>query len=186
MVSENVVGCESELSGPLRSQDNHGLAGLDPCAISAARRGSEHYEERPRGNAADRTSADVDQTRECPGCPGNPSVAAVMGAICLDGYAVPLTSDRIKLMSRSLEEAQRKGGLMSITVTESEEISWKQIMPALVERCRFCWEHRPGCEYGGPPPGSPGGRRSGRRSGTAGGRYAPSPIIVLGAQVKVL
>ena len=85
MVSENVVGCESELNGPLRCQDNHGLAGLDPCAISAARRGSEHYEECPRGNAADRISADVDQTRECPRCPGNPSVTAVMGEEVIAG-----------------------------------------------------------------------------------------------------
>lgn len=69
------------------------------------------------------------------------------GSICLDAYAVFLTTDRIRRMSSSLEKLARGNGLISIRVTEGEQLLWKQILPALVERCRFFWDHMATCAY---------------------------------------
>ena len=69
------------------------------------------------------------------------------GSICLDAHVVPLTRSRISLLSMSLQRLVTKGKLLSIRLAENEEILWKHVMPALVERCRVSWEHKNTCEY---------------------------------------
>jgi hypothetical protein len=69
------------------------------------------------------------------------------GSICLDAHVVPLIRTRIKLMTASLERLVRGGRLLTIKLANNEETLWKQIMPSLVERCRFSWEHKEACEY---------------------------------------
>ena len=68
------------------------------------------------------------------------------GAILLDGYVIPLTGAYIPeliLAAKSLHDTQP----INIVISEPESILWKHLLPALVERCRHGWTHRPKCEY---------------------------------------
>ncbi|PPJ57989.1 hypothetical protein CBER1_11867 [Cercospora berteroae] len=68
------------------------------------------------------------------------------GSICLDAHVVPLTAHRIQTLSRVLAKTMESHQVLGIRVSEREEILWKQITPALVERCRHRWQHKPSCE----------------------------------------
>ncbi|KAI9698572.1 MAG: hypothetical protein M1820_007462 [Bogoriella megaspora] len=73
-------------------------------------------------------------------------------SIVLDAFLVPLTLDRISNLAASgaMDKLSALGPQSSIELSDGEEELWKQAWPAFVERCRFKWSHRPGCEYGLP------------------------------------
>ncbi|KZP26327.1 hypothetical protein FIBSPDRAFT_782242 [Athelia psychrophila] len=61
-----------------------------------------------------------------------------------DGYVLPLTSSLVQKLSVPLGSLAHSGSMANL----SQDVqSWKQLLPALVERCRFSWSHGPNCEY---------------------------------------
>ncbi len=67
------------------------------------------------------------------------------GSIVLDACVVPLTISRVHSLHAALARLVAAKPLM-INVSKEETVLWKNILPALVERCRT-WKHKPTCEY---------------------------------------
>lgn len=65
--------------------------------------------------------------------------------VILDAAVLPLTDQLVPRIHPFLQ-ALTKMGMCSITVDDEELNLWKEVLPAMVERCRQ-WEHRPSCEY---------------------------------------
>jgi hypothetical protein len=65
--------------------------------------------------------------------------------VVLDTAVLPLTNRLMPQIHQFLAALSSKG-FCNIKVDEAELKLWKQIIPALVERCRQ-WQHRPSCEY---------------------------------------
>ncbi|KIW74850.1 hypothetical protein Z517_11620 [Fonsecaea pedrosoi CBS 271.37] len=65
--------------------------------------------------------------------------------VVLDSAILPLTKSLMPRL-RSFLEALSAIRLCSIKVDAVELKLWRQVLPAMVERCRT-WEHRPDCEY---------------------------------------
>jgi hypothetical protein len=63
----------------------------------------------------------------------------------LDTAVLPLT-DRLMPRIDPFLAALTNMGFYNINVDDDELRLWKELLPALVERCRQ-WEHRPSCEY---------------------------------------
>ena len=70
------------------------------------------------------------------------------GSVLLDAFVVPLTIARIESLMPELQRLARDKTHLTIAITREEEIMWKQMLPALVERCRVSWTHKSECEYG--------------------------------------
>lgn len=69
------------------------------------------------------------------------------GCLCLDCHVVPLTNERILYISEALVDVVAHKRLLDVRVDQHEEISWKRVLPSLVERCRTSWNHIATCEY---------------------------------------
>ncbi|KAF8474954.1 hypothetical protein BDZ91DRAFT_845166 [Kalaharituber pfeilii] len=63
----------------------------------------------------------------------------------IDGYVLPLTEGIISQFPRRISRIHREG-IINIRVGEGELAGWKDMMPALAERCRT-WKHTEACEY---------------------------------------
>lgn len=61
-----------------------------------------------------------------------------------DGYVLPLTRSLVQKLSVPLGRLAHSGDMADL---RQDVQSWKQLFPALVERCRFSWRHGPNCEY---------------------------------------
>ena len=70
------------------------------------------------------------------------------GSILLDAFVVPLTRARIANLMPALQRLAGDETHLTIAITREEEIMWKQMLPALVERSRVSWTHTSRCEYG--------------------------------------
>jgi hypothetical protein len=68
------------------------------------------------------------------------------GMVC-DGYVFPLTPMLVQSIGSPFNELVRNGNIYNIGVYEGEMKAWKQLLPALVERCRTSWKHGKNCEY---------------------------------------
>ncbi|KDQ10031.1 hypothetical protein BOTBODRAFT_190794 [Botryobasidium botryosum FD-172 SS1] len=67
--------------------------------------------------------------------------------VVCDGYVLPLAHDILPEMLDMLPKLLGPdGGMMKVKVLEGEMRSWKQLLPAFVERCRT-WQHGGSCEY---------------------------------------
>ncbi|KAH6869603.1 hypothetical protein BKA70DRAFT_1242317 [Coprinopsis sp. MPI-PUGE-AT-0042] len=66
--------------------------------------------------------------------------------IC-DAHVLPLSSRFIQSVSKAFGQLIHKSEIANVPVYEGEMESWKQLLPALVERCRSSWAHGPNCEY---------------------------------------
>ncbi|KAH6869723.1 hypothetical protein BKA70DRAFT_1210708 [Coprinopsis sp. MPI-PUGE-AT-0042] len=64
-----------------------------------------------------------------------------------DAYVLPLTLQAVQSASQPLGQLIDKSEIANVPVYEGEMESWKQLLPALVERCRTTWTHGPNCEY---------------------------------------
>ncbi|KAI0822886.1 hypothetical protein BC628DRAFT_1326016 [Trametes gibbosa] len=71
--------------------------------------------------------------------------------VVCDAFVLPLFPELMASIKPAFSRLLRAGaGLEGITNTrtfDGETRAWKQILPALVERCRTTWSHRPQCEY---------------------------------------
>jgi hypothetical protein len=65
--------------------------------------------------------------------------------VVLDAAVLPLTNRLIPSM-RNFLQALTEVGICQIVVDDDELKLWKEVIPAMVERCRQ-WPHRPSCEY---------------------------------------
>lgn len=68
------------------------------------------------------------------------------GSIVMDAYVMPLTRARITKVLPALQNYV-KAQPLSITMSAEESELWKQLLPALAERCRHTWIHGDSCEY---------------------------------------
>ncbi|KDQ58082.1 hypothetical protein JAAARDRAFT_129471 [Jaapia argillacea MUCL 33604] len=66
--------------------------------------------------------------------------------IC-DGYVLPLTKKLLLEIEQPFSKLVNQGNMEYIGVFEGEMQSWKQLLPAFVERCRSSWDHGNNCEY---------------------------------------
>ncbi|PCH40852.1 hypothetical protein WOLCODRAFT_117801 [Wolfiporia cocos MD-104 SS10] len=69
--------------------------------------------------------------------------------IVCSGYVLPLTPDLMDKIGAQFSELVRAGDIVQVTMFNEEATAWKQLLPALVERCRLTWVHGPNCEYKG-------------------------------------
>jgi hypothetical protein len=67
--------------------------------------------------------------------------------IVCDGYVLPLTKKLMLKIESSLTNLMRKEHMVNITANECGMRAWKQLLPALAERCRTSWKHGENCEY---------------------------------------
>jgi len=66
--------------------------------------------------------------------------------IC-DGFVLPLTPQLVLVLKNELGRLVHQGNMENIAALEGEMKAWKQLLPALVERCRSSWRHGANCEY---------------------------------------
>ena len=66
--------------------------------------------------------------------------------IC-DAYVLPLTHLVLPKIETMLTELVQHGNICQVPLPEGEVRALKQLMPALVERCRSSWMHAENCEY---------------------------------------
>lgn len=64
-----------------------------------------------------------------------------------DGYVLPLTHELMPRIEGNLSKLVHNGNMVDVSVLEGEMKTWKQLLPALVERCRSSWTHGGNCEY---------------------------------------
>ncbi|EGO03805.1 hypothetical protein SERLA73DRAFT_158294 [Serpula lacrymans var. lacrymans S7.3] len=65
--------------------------------------------------------------------------------IC-DGYVLPLTHELLIKIEKPFAKLVFEGNMGNVRVFEGEMQTWKQLIPAFVERCRS-WSHGENCEY---------------------------------------
>ncbi|EGN92841.1 hypothetical protein SERLA73DRAFT_116652 [Serpula lacrymans var. lacrymans S7.3] len=65
--------------------------------------------------------------------------------IC-DGYVLPLTRALLIKIEKPFAKLVFEGNMGNVPVFEGEMQTWKQLIPAFVERCRS-WSHGENCEY---------------------------------------
>ena len=66
--------------------------------------------------------------------------------VVLDAAALPLYDTLMPRVASFLQTLTSTGDLCQIRATEAELRVWKQVLPALVERCRT-WSHKSKCQY---------------------------------------
>lgn len=66
--------------------------------------------------------------------------------IICDAHVLPLTHELMPKIENVFAKLVNSDDVVSVTVQEGEMHMWKQLLPALVERCRS-WKHRGNCEY---------------------------------------
>ena len=66
--------------------------------------------------------------------------------VVLDAAALPLYDTLMPRITSFLQTLMDNRGLCQINTTEAEMRVWKQVLPAMVERCRT-WSHKPSCQY---------------------------------------
>jgi hypothetical protein len=67
--------------------------------------------------------------------------------IVCDGYVLPLHDDLMPIIRGPFSKLTASQSMVHVGAYEGEMKAWKQILPALVERCRSSWKHGDNCEY---------------------------------------
>lgn len=67
--------------------------------------------------------------------------------VVCDGFVLPLTIDLLRRLEQPFCKLIAPGRMVNVTVFGDEMRAWKQLFPALAERCRTSWTHGPNCEY---------------------------------------
>jgi len=66
--------------------------------------------------------------------------------IICDAFVLPLTHELMPKIESVFGKLVNGNNVVSVTAQEGEMRMWKQLLPALVERCRS-WKHKDNCEY---------------------------------------
>jgi hypothetical protein len=66
--------------------------------------------------------------------------------VVCDGFVLPLIHNLMPKIESAFARLVHEGNITNVRVYEGEMKSWKQLIPAFVERCRS-WKHRENCEY---------------------------------------
>jgi hypothetical protein len=69
------------------------------------------------------------------------------GSICMEAYVVPLPKQRPNQLTFALSSLKFTGRAVGIQIPEEVANHWKALLPAMVERCRYGWQHKSSCEY---------------------------------------
>jgi len=67
--------------------------------------------------------------------------------VVCDAFVLPLTVSLSKRAERVFAKLEHEGNMHNVKIFPGEMESWKQLLPALVERCRSNWTHAHNCEY---------------------------------------
>ncbi|PCH44295.1 hypothetical protein WOLCODRAFT_138924 [Wolfiporia cocos MD-104 SS10] len=67
--------------------------------------------------------------------------------VACDGYVLPLTHDLLRRIEAPFSKLVTTGQMLNVLMFNEEVTAWKQLLPALAERCRYSWSHGPNCEY---------------------------------------
>lgn len=67
------------------------------------------------------------------------------GSILLNGFVVPLHDRKTTEFRDAIALARKK--LLILKISDGESALWRQLLPALVERCKDGWEHKDRCKY---------------------------------------
>ncbi|EED84255.1 predicted protein [Postia placenta Mad-698-R] len=67
--------------------------------------------------------------------------------VVCDGFVLPLTSHLLRRLEQPFCNLITPGRMVDVAVFGEEMRAWKQLFPALAERCRTSWTHGPNCEY---------------------------------------
>lgn len=68
-------------------------------------------------------------------------------SVVCDGYVLPLVPQLMDRIRGPFSELVSEGNIFQMGAYKGEMQSWKQLLPALVERCRSLWTHGEKCEY---------------------------------------
>ncbi|KAF7310353.1 MYND-type domain-containing protein [Mycena chlorophos] len=67
--------------------------------------------------------------------------------IVCDAFVIPLTHELFEgVEGAAFMKALQLPTALDLSITNAQQLAWKALMPALVERCRT-WTHGPNCEY---------------------------------------
>jgi MYND finger len=67
--------------------------------------------------------------------------------IVCDAYVLPMTPLLMQRIGGLFGKLVQWGNIFDVSVYEGEMQAWKQLLPALAERCRTSWKHGDSCEY---------------------------------------
>ncbi|TFK33596.1 hypothetical protein BDQ12DRAFT_766428 [Crucibulum laeve] len=67
--------------------------------------------------------------------------------IICDGYVLPLTENLLMKIAEPFGKIVHDKETTNFSLPDGEMKQWKQLLPAVVERCRHSWTHGPNCEY---------------------------------------
>ena len=67
------------------------------------------------------------------------------GSILLDRFVVPLHDRKTTEFRDAIAFAREK--LLVLKISDGGSVLWRQLLPALVERCKDSWEHKDVCKY---------------------------------------
>ncbi|EAU82305.1 hypothetical protein CC1G_08917 [Coprinopsis cinerea okayama7 len=67
--------------------------------------------------------------------------------VACDAYVLPLTEERLETIGQPFSKLIHGETMAHVTTYDGELLAWKQLLPALAERCRTSWTHGPNCEY---------------------------------------
>lgn len=68
-------------------------------------------------------------------------------SVVADAFALTLSEELLLAGGIKALNAVQEFPLLKITLVEEELRVWKQLLPALAERCRVGWQHGPDCKY---------------------------------------
>nr|XP_018905173.1 PREDICTED: uncharacterized protein LOC109035832 isoform X2 [Bemisia tabaci] len=72
-------------------------------------------------------------------------------SVVLDAAVIPLSHEMLgtEEMTKFLSQLSSSGLLRILSISDEQNVSWKVLLPAMVERCRASntWKHTPRCEY---------------------------------------
>lgn len=68
-------------------------------------------------------------------------------SVVADAFALTLSEELLLAGGIKALNAVQEFPLLKITLVEEELRVWKQLLPALAERCRVGWQHGPKCKY---------------------------------------
>lgn len=68
-------------------------------------------------------------------------------SVVLDALIIPLDESRGRRLKNAVKVLVQRLNMNVLSISKEENVLWKHLMPAFVERSRFAWTHNENCEY---------------------------------------